>query len=462
MTDYPLPVVCPDQLPASLRGRITRLPGRYDFKPHIGRLPGGELVMFVAHTHSEEIVTSPNVAAPSRSLASHVVLYRSTDGGVTWGRGRHVRELMGGHEPSVSVIDDVLFVKVQIHGAGGYPDPYARRDHSYAVVARSEDGGDTFDTTLFDRERIGADADERIEMSRNIVQLADERLLMGIGVGKRHRAAYSDDLGRSWRLEEVAVHGVGYDRLSRAFFCESVLFHTPRGRLAKLSRVDFGFAHFEQPLPHDTEYRGGTGLDNFDGEVLFLSEDDGRSWTPRCAVGFPTLMYPSVVCLDESRLLLTYTVREIPPEGSGSIHPKVGIQAIVAEESAAGSIDFDFNRDVIVIDDCTPAAMRNAGGFGNTIQLPDGTFVTPFSYPLIDADILALADRQEYLKPEVFDYWAALQTTYPFRYEDTVKDDPILSELHLRRRFSALFLYGQCANKGGIATAVVRWSLEAA
>ena len=40
-----------------------------------------------------------------------------------------------------------------------------------------------------------------------------------------------------------------------------------------------------------------------------------------------------------------------------------------------------------------------------------------------------------------------------------MKDDPVLSELHLRRNFSALFLYGQAANKGGIASAIVRWSL---
>jgi len=32
-------------------------------------------------------------------------------------------------------------------------------------------------------------------------------------------------------------------------------------------------------------------------------------------------------------------------------------------------------------------------------------------------------------------------------------------EFHLRRNFSALFLYAQCANKGGIATATVRWKL---
>lgn len=85
--------------------------------------------------------------------------------------------------------------------------------------------------------------------------------------------------------------------------------------------------------------------------------------------------------------------------------------------------------------------------------------MTPFSYPLIDDDILDLANRNEYPKEEVYDYWAGLQKTYSERYKDHVKDDPVLSELHLRRTFSALFLYGQAANKGGIATGMVRWKL---
>lgn len=457
---YEIRVARPDHLPESLNGSITCLPGRYDFKPHIGRLNNGDLVMFVAHTHSEEIHTSPTVESPARSLTSHVVMYRSTDDGQAWERGRHVPELMGGHEPSVTVIDGILFVKIQVHGDGGYPDPYALRDHTYAVIARSDDGGESFAVTILDRELTGAAEGEIIETARNVVRLANGRLWLGIGVGAGHRVAVSEDLGVTWRLEDVEVQGASYPaRKGRSFFCESILFHSPRGRLMMLSRVDFDFARFDEALPYDTEYVGGTGLDNFDGEVLFTSSDEGQTWEPQRAVGFPALMYPSIVPLDDHRMLLTYTVREIPPAGSGSIHPRVGIQAIVVEESEDGTMDFDFARDVVILDDCTPDAMRNAGGFGNTLRLPDGTFVTPFSYPLIDPDILELANQKEYLKEEVFDHWASLQDTYSFRYRDIAKDDPVMSELHLRRNFSALFLYAQAGQKGGIATAVVRWSL---
>ena len=218
---------------------------------------------------------------------------------------------------------------------------------------------------------------------------------------------------------------------------------------------------FTNPLAHHPNYEGGTLTDNFDGLVLFTSPDDAKTWKPVRAIGFPALMYPSIVNLEDNRMLLTFTVREIPPDGTGSVHPHVGLQAIVLEENEDGTIEFDFSRDVIVIDDSTPASMRNAGVFGNTLQMPDGTLVTPFSYPLIDDDILELANRKEYLKEEVYDYWADLQKTYPGRYKDIViEGDPELSELHLRRSFSALFLYAQAANKGGIATGVVRWKLE--
>ena len=42
---------------------------------------------------------------------------------------------------------------------------------------------------------------------------------------------------------------------------------------------------------------------------------------------------------------------------------------------------------------------------------------------------------------------------------EIVKDDHTLSGLPLRRNFSAMFLFRQGANKRGIATAVVHWSL---
>ena len=186
--EYPLQVVNPEQLPASLPATISRLPGRYIFKPHIGRLADGSTVMFAVHTHPEEIYPSQNVDRPFRSLTTHPVMYRSDDERLNWGRGRHVKEMIGGHEPSVTVVDDVLFVVTSIHGSGWFPSPYAERDHAYVVIHRSEDGGQTFTNTIFDREVTGAGIDERIDTTRNILQLPDDGLWLGLAIGSRHRA----------------------------------------------------------------------------------------------------------------------------------------------------------------------------------------------------------------------------------------------------------------------------------
>jgi hypothetical protein len=292
---YPVKVVNPVRLPNTLEGSISRLEGNYNFKPHIGMLASGDIVMFVAHAHAEETITTHTAVNAPRGLSTHVVVYRSADGGKTWSHGRHVPELISGHEPSVTAIGDLLFVKVQTHGTGHFPDPYAERDHTYAVLARSEDGGETFTRFFVDRAFTGAEDGEIIDCSRNIIRLADGRLYMGIGVGSNHRAAISADEGRSWDLHDVSAPGCHYPEKERAFFSESVLFHSPSGRLMMLSRADFNFTAFDSPLPFDPRFERRTGLDNFDGEVLFESKDDGKTWEPLRAVGFPAPMYPSCV-----------------------------------------------------------------------------------------------------------------------------------------------------------------------
>lgn len=296
-----------------------------------------------------------------------------------------------------------------------------------------------------------------LSINRNIIRLQDGRLLFGMVAGNRHISCYSSDKGLTWECIEAAVPGCRYEGIQRSFYTEALLFHTNSGRLMMMARVDYAYAVFENPLPCLPDYTTRTHLDNFDGEVLFESNDSGLTWFPVRAPGFPSLMYPSIVNLDGGKMLFTYTVREIPPEGTGCVYPKVGVQAIVMEENPDGSIEADLNHDVIVIDDSTPDSMRNAGCFGNTILLPDGNFLTPFSYPLIDPEILELADNKEHMKEDVFDHYANMQDTYTYRYRDFLMDDPALTELYLKRSFSALFLYAHCANKGGIATAAVRW-----
>ncbi len=82
-------------------------------------------------------------------------------------------------------------------------------------------------------------------------------------------------------------------------------------------------------------------------------------------------MYPSIVRLQDGRLLLTYTVR--------SLDLPLGVRAVVGEETEDG-FSFSFEHDIMIIDGKTPEGNLSGGGFGNTIQLNDGTLVTPYSY----------------------------------------------------------------------------------
>ena len=316
MEDYRLKVINNKVLPEYIDASISKLDGTYNFKPHIGLLPDGQVIMFAAHGHSEECITAHSAKNSPRALNSHVVMYRSNDGGASWSWGRHVREMIGGHEPSVSIIDGVVFVLCHFQGDGWYPDSFAERNYPYSILFRSIDGGLTFSKLYIDRDFTKTTSGENLYINRNIIRLFDGRLLFGIVAGVRHISCYSDDMGLTWSCFEATVPGCHYEGAVRSFYTEALLFHTNTGRLMMMSRVDYDYAVFDNPLPFLPAGGGGTKLDNFDGEVLFESKDSGLTWLPVRALGFPSLMYPSIVNLDEGKMLFTYTVREIPPSDS--------------------------------------------------------------------------------------------------------------------------------------------------
>ena len=86
-------------------------------------------------------------------------------------------------------------------------------------------------------------------------------------------------------------------------------------------------------------------------------------------------MYPSVLRMQDGRLLLTFTERAaVPPHV-----PPLGVHAVLGVEEEDG-FRFDFEQDRIIIDAKTPLEQYSGGGFGPTVQLDDGTLVTSYSY----------------------------------------------------------------------------------
>ena len=52
---------------------------------------------------------------------------------------------------------------------------------------------------------------------------------------------------------------------------------------------------------------------------------------------------------------------------------------------------FDFQHDRIELDTKTALGQHSGGGFGNTVQLDDGTLVTSYSYRQADAQTCVIA-----------------------------------------------------------------------
>ena len=59
----------------------------------------------------------------------------------------------------------------------------------------------------------------------------------------------------------------------------------------------------------------------------------------------------------------------------------LGIQAIVSYDEGE---TWDFENDRLIVESRTPEGTASGGGYGNTIELQDGTLITCYSYR--DAD----------------------------------------------------------------------------
>ena len=275
-----------------------------------------------------------------------------------------------------------------------------------------------------------------------------------MGIGSQDFACYSEDLGRSWQNRRADVCRQRFEKgYPWAVFGESVVFSSPSGRLMMLSRMGLAHVRFEPPLPFLLDMPKDTGIDHYDGEILFESKDAGLSWEPLRAVGFPALMYPGVVSLPGEGLLVNYTVREVPPPGTGAVHPHIGVQAVLADERADGCMDFSMSEDVIVIDDQTHGRLTSGGGFGRTVMLADGTLITPYSTLWADADVIRMVENEEYLDPEVFNRYGAM-LEQPLKFAEHNKTEEML-----RLSFAMMWAFHGLMNKAGIRTDVVRWRL---
>ncbi len=342
------------------------IPG--DYKPSMAMLPDGELVMSALFGE----------ALGEGRVREWTPLWRSSDGGKTWTRRRVLEDVIGREQWMTAVSDGTLFMTSHfliqdINNTDGYV-------HSY--LHRSTDGGHTWERQrvhIEGGERRGAPDSSGTHTSRNIVEMPDGTLLMGVSIGHgiKDEAAYlwsSRDRGKTWdHGEPVPVpdyRGRPHDNWD-GFFAEDFTYLTNDGLLCHWIRCG-------PPSPMYPMEDGRTTPETDDGgdrTLVCESADGGRTWENLRDWGDYGMMYVRTLRLRDGRLLATFTQRAL-------LYP-IGLQAVLSYDDGA---TWDFGSDRIIIEAKTPWGEESGGGFGNTVQLADGTLVTCYTYRGVDSE----------------------------------------------------------------------------
>lgn len=352
--DGPIAVVGPQTLTGeAIPGQRIALGEPEDYKPCLALLPNGELLLVAFHPYDKE----------SKKTLEQNLLFRSKDGGKSWS-GPVKLDLLG-REPYLTVLKDgTLFM------TGHLLANDVRNTHGYihGYVHRSTDGGKSWESVRIPSEGIRPKATNHT--SRNILELADGTLLLGVdydGGEGPYLMWKSTDRGKTWdRSQKCTIKDF---KSAYGFFGgETWLWAAKSGKVWALVRVDSNeFPIVGRPLKAKD--------DQSDHFLLYSSTDQGKTFERVGDFGDYGEMYMSILRLQDKRLLLTFTVR--------ALHPPLGVRAIPGVEREDGFL-FDFGHDRIMLDVKTPRGKSQGGGFGPTVQLPDQTLVTSYSYRGMD------------------------------------------------------------------------------
>ena len=371
-TGTPIEVLNADRLPPDdIPAMRTPLGIANDYKPWIAQLKSGELLLVAFY--SREV--SAKQKAQGKSRSERAVFWRSKDGGRTWS-DREERPDITGREFALNVLSDGVILM---------PCHFLRQDannkagHTYSKLFRSVDNGRSWKETRigpkgFPRNAVTATDWTPVEVP-DPASLGGRLVLFGVSVQHGQERApdnvylwRSGNSGRSWgkSLNPDTAGWIDVD----GFFSQSTTYRAGSGKLLHAVRVDRTGPHWLLPGTEMIKQEAG---DQGDRMMLWESLNNGASWQKHDAHGtFGTYgeMYPRFLQLKDERLLLTFTVRSNSSDGRA-----LGLRAIISYDDGD---TWDFKRDRLVID--AQNVGPSGGGFGNTIQLDDGTLVSCYSY----------------------------------------------------------------------------------
>ncbi|MEO2045286.1 MAG: exo-alpha-sialidase [Pirellulales bacterium] len=320
-----------------------------DYKPCIIQLPDGELLLSCFHQHRRA----------GNKVMEQTLLFRSKDGGQTWA-GPEILDLLG-REPYLTVLSDgTIFVTGHLLAS----DVRNQWGYTTGFLHRSIDRGHTWQTIRVESEGIKAKASNHT--TRNVLEMSDGTLLVGVdydGGDGPYFVWRSGDSGKTWDKTQKC-EPKNFQSVYGFFGGETWLWQARSGKVWAFVRVDSN----ELPIAGRPIKAGDDQSDHF---ILFSSIDKGHTFERIRDFGDYGEMYMSLLRLRDSRLLLTFTVRDLKPP--------LGVRALLGKETGDG-FEFDWKDDRLMVDAKTPVGKDQGGGFGPTIQLADGTLVTSYSY----------------------------------------------------------------------------------
>ena len=300
----------------------TRVGPRGNYKSGFARLPSGKLVLAVCRDNHDP--------SPTRRRF-HIRVYESSDTGLTW---REIGQTpLYGKEPSLTALPDgTLILTAQV-----FPVPDARPPAH--PIARSEDGGRTWEVSSREREDYPRNALVEPDGSVLILTAARPDWYNEGGGSPNLLLERSPDGGRTWTRSEGVIN---WDWPG---FGEVASIRLEDGRL---------LAALRRQIP-------GTRGEGFEDTVLTESTDDGRSWAEPWQLTSTAQVHAYLTELHDGRLLCTYSNYHVP----------FGVSAML---SADGGRTWDRDRTIRL-----SASNGYYVGWAVTLQLPDHSLITSYA-----------------------------------------------------------------------------------